>query len=122
MGVDRNRVCELYSTGPDDESSGSGYRIGDRLVLTARHVIAPAVAAGGGQILVRAVGGGQWLSAAVEWHDADSDAALISVEDDSLRSSVVDSVLRSGSRGPRLGRTAGATPRTCTGSCLRSGN
>ena len=44
MGVDRYRVCELYAAGPDAEGSGSGYRLGDRLVLTARHVIAPALA------------------------------------------------------------------------------
>ena len=34
MGVDRYRVCELYAAGPDVEGSGSGYRLGDRLVLT----------------------------------------------------------------------------------------
>ena len=33
MGVDRYRVCELYAAGPDGEGSGSGYRLGDRLVL-----------------------------------------------------------------------------------------
>ena len=49
MGVDRYRVCELYAAGPDAEGSGSGYRLGDRLVLTARHVIAPAVAGPGGR-------------------------------------------------------------------------
>ena len=47
MGVDRYRVCELYAAGPDGEGSGSGYRLGDRLVLTARHVIAPALAGAG---------------------------------------------------------------------------
>ena len=56
MGVDRYRVCELYAAGPDAEGSGSGYRLGDRLVLTARHVIAPALAGPGGQVLVRPVG------------------------------------------------------------------
>ena len=56
MGVDRYRVCELYAAGPDGEGSGSGYRLGDRLVLTARHVIAPALAGAGGRVLVRPVG------------------------------------------------------------------
>ena len=44
MGVDRYRVCELYAEGPDAAGSGSGYRVGERLVLTARHVIGPALA------------------------------------------------------------------------------
>ena len=67
MGVDRYRVCELYAAGPDAEGSGSGYRLGDRLVLTARHVIAPALAGPGGRVLVRPVGVPGWLPARVEW-------------------------------------------------------
>ena len=51
MGVDRHRVTELYAAGPDGEGSGSGYR----LVLTARHVIMPAMGPTGGQLLVRPV-------------------------------------------------------------------
>jgi hypothetical protein len=47
VGVDRYRVCELYAASPDVEGSGSGFRLGDRLVLTARRVIAPAVALAG---------------------------------------------------------------------------
>jgi len=80
MGVDRYRVCELHAAGPDGGGSGSGYRLGDRLVLTARHVIAPAVAEVGGRLLVRPVGVTGWLPARVEWEDADADAALIVVE------------------------------------------
>ena len=49
MGVDRCRVCELYAAGPESEGSGSGYRVGDCLVLTARHVIAPALSGPGGR-------------------------------------------------------------------------
>ena len=49
MGVDRYRVCELYAAGPESEGSGSGYRVGDHLVLTARHVIAPALSGPGGR-------------------------------------------------------------------------
>ena len=81
MGVDRYRVCELYAAGPDAEGSGSGYRLGDRLVLTARHVIAPALAGAGSQLLVRPAGEGGWLPARVEWQDADADAALAVIED-----------------------------------------
>jgi hypothetical protein len=72
MGVDRHRVCELYAAGPDVEGSGSGYRVGDCLVLTARHVIAPALAGAGGQVLVRPVDVSGWLPGRVEWHDADA--------------------------------------------------
>ena len=85
MGVDRYRVCELWAAGPDGKGSGSGYRLGDRLVLTARHVIAPALAGPGGKLLVRPVGATEWLPARVEWDDADADAALIVIEDQGWR-------------------------------------
>ena len=85
MGVDRYRVCELYAMGPDVEDSGSGYWLGDRLVLTARHVIAPAVARAAGRVLVRPLGVPGWLPARVEWSDADADAALVVVEDEDWR-------------------------------------
>jgi hypothetical protein len=96
MGVDRYRVCELHAAGPDGGGSGSGYRLGDRLVLTARHVIAPAVAEVGGRLLVRPVGVTGWLPARVEWEDADADAALVLVEDEQWRASAGESVLRWG--------------------------
>ena len=79
MGVDRYRVCELWAAGPDGKGSGSGYRLGDRLVLTARHVIAPALAGPGGKLRVRPADVTGWLPARVEWEDADADAALIVV-------------------------------------------
>src|SRR5271165_361634 len=94
MGVDRYRVCELYAAGPDGEGSGSGYRLGDRLVLTARHVIAPALAGAGSRLLVRPVGVTGWLPARVEWQDTDADAALIGVEDENWRAPAGESVLR----------------------------
>jgi tetratricopeptide (TPR) repeat protein len=106
MGVDRFRVCELYAAGPDVEGSGSGYRLGDRLVLTARHVIAPALAGAGGQVLVRPVGGEKWLPAQVEWHDAGTDAALLVIEDDGWRAPGDESVLR-------WGELAGSEPVPC---------
>ena len=106
MGVDRYRVCELYAAGPDAEGSGSGYRLGDRLVLTARHVIAPAVAGPGGRVLVRPVGGAEWLSARVEWENADADAALIGIEDECWRAPGGESVLR-------WGELAGSDPVPC---------
>ena len=96
MGVDRYRVCELYAAGPGGEGSGSGYRLGDRLVLTARHVIAPALARAGGRVLVRPVGVSGWLPARVVWQDADADAALVVVEDEGWRAPGGESVLRWG--------------------------
>jgi hypothetical protein len=105
MGVDRCRVCELYAAGPDSEGSGSGYRVGDRLVLTARHVVAPALAGAGGWLLVRPVGVAGWLSARVEWQDAGADAALVVVEE-GWRAPGGESVLR-------WGELAGSDPVPC---------
>jgi tetratricopeptide (TPR) repeat protein len=106
VGVDRFRVCELYAAGPDVEGSGSGYRLGDRLVLTARHVIAPALADPNGQVLVRSVGEERWRSARVEWQDADADAALIGIKDEQWRAPSGESVLR-------WGELAGNDPVPC---------
>ncbi len=106
MGVDRYRVCELYAAGPDIEGSGSGYRLGDRLVLTARHVIAPALAGAGSRVLVRPVGVSGWLPARVEWQDATADVALIGVEDEGWRAPAEESVLR-------WGELAGSNPVPC---------
>ena len=106
MGVDRYRVCELYAAGPDVEGAGSGYRVGDRLVLTARHVIAPALAGAGGQVLVRPLGVAGWLPARVEWHDADADAALIGIEEENWQAPGGESVLR-------WGELAGSDPVPC---------
>ncbi len=96
MGVDRYRVCELYAAGPHGAASGSGYRVGDRLVLTARHVIVPALAGASGRVLVRPAGVSGWVPARVEWQDADADAALIVVEDEGWRAPAGESVLRWG--------------------------
>ena len=92
--------------GPDVEDSGSGYWLGDRLVLTARHVIAPAVARAAGRVLVRPLGVPGWLPARVEWSDADADAALVVVEDEDWRAPAGESVLR-------WGELAGSDPVPC---------
>ena len=106
MGVDRYRVCELYAAGPDAAGSGSGYRLGDRLVLTARHVIAPAVARASGQVLVRPLGVPEWLPARVEWENAEADVALVVIEDEGWRAPAEESVLR-------WGELAGSDPLPC---------
>jgi hypothetical protein len=105
MGVDRYRVTEVYAAGPHVEGSGSGYRLGDRLVLTARHVIAPALAGEGGRVLVRPVGVAGWLPARVEWQDAGADAALV-VEEEGWGAPGGESVLR-------WGELAGSDPVPC---------
>ena len=106
MGVDRYRVCELWAAGPDGKGSGSGYRLGDRLVLTARHVIAPALAGPGGKLRVRPADVTGWLPARVEWEDADADAALIVAEEEGWRAPGGESVLR-------WGKLAGSDPVQC---------
>jgi Trypsin-like peptidase domain len=106
MGVDRYRVCELWAAGPEGKGSGSGYRLGDRLVLTARHVIAPALAGPGGKLRVRPVGGAEWLPARVEWDNTDADAALIGIGDERWRAPAGESVLR-------WGELAGGDPVPC---------
>ena len=106
MGVDRYRVCELYATGPDAEVSGSGYLLGNRLVLTGRHVVAPASAGPDGRVLVRPVGAGGWLPARVEWANADADAALVVIEEEGWRVPTGESVLR-------WGELAGNDPVPC---------
>ena len=58
---------------PTRRDPGSGYRLGDRLVLTARHVIIPALAGAGAQVLIRPVGVAGWLPGRVEWHDTGTD-------------------------------------------------
>ena len=82
--------------GPGSEGSGSGYRLGDRLVLTARHAIAPALAGPGGRVLVRPADVTEWQPARVEWQDASADAALIAVEDEDWQAPGRESVLRWG--------------------------
>jgi tetratricopeptide (TPR) repeat protein len=106
VGVDRFRVCELFAAGPDVEGSGSAYRLGDRLVLTARHVVAPSLAGPGGQVLVRPVGEPEWLPARVEWQDVDADAALLGIDDEGWRPLGGESVLR-------WGELAGSDPVPC---------
>jgi tetratricopeptide (TPR) repeat protein len=106
VGVDRFRVCELFAAGPGAEGSGSGYRLGDRLVLTARHVVAPSQARPGGQMLVRPVGEPEWLPARVEWQDVDADAALVRIDDEGWRPPGGESVLR-------WGELAGSDPVPC---------
>jgi hypothetical protein len=75
-------------------------------VLTARHVIAPALAGPGGHLLIRPYGVPGWIPARVEWADADADAALTVIEDEDWQVSAGESMLR-------WGELAGSDPVPC---------
>jgi hypothetical protein len=75
-------------------------------VLTARHVVASALAAPGGEVLIRPLGVPGWLPAQVEWEDADADVALAVIEDEGWRAPTGESVLR-------WGELAGSEPVPC---------
>ena len=85
---------------------GFGVPAGCRVVLTARHVIAPALAGPGGKLWVRPVGGAEWLPARVEWENTDADAALVGMEGEGWRPPAGESVLR-------WGELAGSDPVPC---------
>ena len=103
-GSYRYPVCELYASARTG-GLGLGFRLGDRLALTARHVIAPAVARPGGGA-GPSLGVREWLPARVEWEDVDEDAALVVTEDDDWHTPTGESVLR-------WGQLAGSDPVPC---------
>ncbi|QZZ25278.1 trypsin-like peptidase domain-containing protein [Streptomyces sp. ST1015] len=83
--MDEARVVEIWN--PAGGRTGSGYLLGDDLVLTSCHVLDGTPA--GGAVEVRqldALGRTRWLPADVVWlpspTDADADAALLRVTDD----------------------------------------
>ena len=94
VGGDLYRVTEVFAAGPHVEGSGSGYRLGDRLVLTARHVIAAALAGEGGRVLVRPAGVAGWLPAWVEGEDAGAAAEPVGEEEVGWRAPGGEWVLR----------------------------
>ncbi|MFE3799664.1 S1 family peptidase, partial [Nocardia tengchongensis] len=95
MAVDMARVTQVFASGQAGTRVGSGYVVGDRLVLTAAHVCTEAGLAVGGRAEVCLLGSG-WVTAAVIWLSADADVALIQVDDSEAWPDADTSVLRWG--------------------------
>ncbi|MEV0434101.1 serine protease [Nocardia sp. NPDC050413] len=76
MSVDLARVAQVFAPSGIGSRAGSGYVVGERLVLTAAHVCVDAGIRG--TVEVRVPGSG-WRSAAVVWLDLELDAALVRV-------------------------------------------
>lgn len=77
-GPVRERVAELLVATPDGRRRGSGYRITDRLVLTAAHVVA-----GAESVVARFEADlpGEWSAKAQPtWRDEEADLALLTIE------------------------------------------
>ncbi len=92
MGIERARVVEVRARA----GAGSGYLVGDRLVLTAA-----GVAGRSGPAEVRPAGTGRWVAASVVWSGA-SGGAVLDVDDPS-------SLMASPDRMP-WGRVSGRRP------------
>lgn len=81
--MDELRVVEIFASEPSVGSSfGTGYLVAPGLVLTARHVVEPALLSSG-SCEVRLLGDflegrTEWHRFAVCWNDADRDLALLS--------------------------------------------
>lgn len=82
--MDTARVVEIYASQAAERSYGSGYLIAAGLVLTARHVVAPALASGAdrGTCELRLIGdvaAGRldWREFDIAWEDAALDLALL---------------------------------------------
>ncbi|WP_328926722.1 tetratricopeptide repeat-containing serine protease family protein [Streptomyces sp. NBC_00190] len=75
-GLDPHRIAEVIVTTADGGGRrGSGYRVGDAVVLTAHHVVAGAT---GVQVRFDAGRPGQWAAeATVAWSDADTDVSVL---------------------------------------------
>ncbi len=103
MGVDRLRVAEVWSAAG---RVGSGYRVSDRLVLTAAHVIGGADGPEATDIGVRPLGERGWLSASLQWADRELDAALVRIESPGWTAPAGESTVR-------WGRAGGGDPLFC---------
>jgi Trypsin-like peptidase domain/Tetratricopeptide repeat/Anaphase-promoting complex subunit 5 len=77
MAVDLARVAMVFATGPAGERVGSGYAVGERLVLTSAHVLSQAGLTVDDRAEVYLLGSGSWVPGTVAWLDPDLDAALV---------------------------------------------
>ena len=96
MAVDRARVVMVFASGPTGGQNGSGYAIGERLVLTAAHVLSQAGLVIDSEADVCLLGSTSWVSALVVWLDSDLDAALLRVDAAARWPALAMSVLRWG--------------------------
>ena len=78
MAVDRARVAMVFAGGPVGERVGSGYAVGERLVLTAAHVLSGVAV--GDRAEVSLLGSRSWVAGTVVWLDPVLDAALVRVD------------------------------------------
>src|SRR4051795_4125582 len=76
-----DRLAEVWSP---PGRAGAGVVVGERGVLTARHVVEAASAGANNRPLARVVrpgvAVGEWVPMTIEWSDADWDVALLSVD------------------------------------------
>jgi hypothetical protein len=103
MAVDRARVAMVFAAGPAGQQNGSGYAVGERLVVTAAHVLSAAGVAVDGRAEVCLLGSESWVPGTVAWLDPVLDAALVRVDAAAPWPATGMSVLR-------WGRLAGAEP------------
>jgi hypothetical protein len=77
MGIERARVVEVHSPGSVTRRVGSGYLVGERLVLTAGGLVDHT-----GPTAVRPAGTAVWYSSSRVWLAPAGDAAIVEVDDD----------------------------------------
>jgi hypothetical protein len=76
MGIERAKVVEVHAETSAAGSVGSGYLVGDGLVLACARNVGRR-----GPTAVRPASTGPWLPASVVWRSNTSDAALLEVDD-----------------------------------------
>ncbi len=84
-GPDPHRLVGVLAPKPGGESLGTGYLIGDTLVLTAWHVVKETPAGGNVSVVFPeppAGGVAGHLGAIAVWHDPDLDACLLRITED----------------------------------------
>jgi tetratricopeptide (TPR) repeat protein len=103
VAVDLARVAMVFAAGTAGERNGSGYVVGQQLVLTAAHVLSQAGVTVNEPAAVCLLGSGSWVAGTVVWLDPVLDAALVRVDAAAPWPATGMSVLR-------WGRLAGAEP------------
>ncbi|WP_445530011.1 S1 family peptidase [Streptomyces cyslabdanicus] len=77
-----DRAAEVSAVGPGGTgTSGSGFLVGPRLVLTARHVVGDAASSGGSESVVRPMKDNTKYRCRTVWASASRDLALLEITD-----------------------------------------